>query len=89
MSEDVRTKLQAYASGQNMRKRQSTKRKTLTKKEKVQEPTVEIQPIEYATQAIEDTANVLFKPIPCPLTNTIAAAERGAIKGGSPSGGMF
>jgi len=87
MSEDVRTKLQASASGQNMRKRQSPKRKPLKKKEQVQEPTVEIQPIEYETQAIEETANVLFKPNKGPQTDFLAASEREVLYGGSAGGG--
>ena len=87
MSEDVRTKLQASASGQNMRKRQSPKRKPSKKKEQAQKPTVEIRPIEYETQAIEETANVLFKPNEGPQTNFLAAPEREVLFGGSAGGG--
>ena len=87
MSEDVRTKLRASASGQNMRKRQSPKRKPLKKKEQVQEPTVEIKSVEYETQAIEETANILFKPNPGPQTDFLAAGEREVLYGGSAGGG--
>ena len=59
----------------------------MKKKEQVQEPTVEIQPIEYETQAIEETANVLFKPNPGPQTDFLAAAEREVLYGGSAGGG--
>ena len=59
----------------------------MKKKEQAQEPTVEIQPIEYETQAIEETANVLFKPNPGPQTDFLAAAEREVLYGGSAGGG--
>jgi hypothetical protein len=87
MSEDVRTKLKASSSGQNMRKRQSPKRKVSKKKEQAPKPTVEILPIEYETQAIEETANVLFKPNVGPQTDFLAAAEREVLYGGSAGGG--
>ena len=87
MSGNVRTKLQASASGQNMRKRQSPKRKPSKKKERAQKPTVEIKSVEYETQAIEETANVLFKPNPGPQTDFLAAAEREVLYGGSAGGG--
>ena len=87
MNEDVRTKLKASSSGQNMRKRQSPKRKASKKKEQAPKPTVEILPIEYETQAIEETANVLFKPNKGPQTDFLAAAEREVLYGGSAGGG--
>jgi len=87
MSEDVRIKLQASASGQNMRKRQSPKRKKSVAKEQVPEPAVEIKPVEYETEAIEETANILFKPNPGPQTDFLAAAEREVLYGGSAGGG--
>ena len=43
MSEDVRIKLQASASGQSMRKRQSPKRKKSTRKEQVPEPAAKVE----------------------------------------------
>jgi phosphoribosyl-ATP pyrophosphohydrolase len=63
MSDSVRTKLQASANGQNMRKRQSPKRKPLKKKELAQKPQVEIkETVSEAAEfeSIEETANVLF-----------------------------
>jgi hypothetical protein len=70
-----------------MRKRQSPKRRSSKKKEQAQKPTVEIQPVEYETQAIEETANVLFKPNRGPQTDFLAAAEREVLYGGSAGGG--
>ena len=87
MSDSVRTKLKASSSGQSMRKRQSPKRRSSKKKEQAQKPTVEIQPVEYETQAIEETANVLFKPNRGPQTDFLAAAEREVLYGGSAGGG--
>ncbi len=90
MNDSVRTKLQASASGQNMRKRQSPKRKPSKKKEQVQKPQVEIQEYvsrEYDSSDIEEHANVLFKPNPGPQTDFLAAAEREVLYGGSAGGG--
>ena len=87
MSEDVRTKLQASANGQNMRKRQSPKRKSSKKKEQGPKPQVSIKPVEYETQSIEEHQNVLFKPNPGPQTDFLAAAEREVLFGGSAGGG--
>ena len=90
MSDSVRTKLKSSASGQNMRKRQSPKRKSSKKKEQAQKPTVEIQETltpEFDTLAIEQTANVLFKPNEGPQTDFLAAAEREVLFGGSAGGG--
>ena len=90
MSEDVRTKLQASASGQNMRKRQSPKRKPSKKKEQAQKPVVKIQETttpEFDTIDIEQTANILFKPNVGPQTNFLAAPEREVLFGGSAGGG--
>ena len=87
MSDSVRTKLKASASGQNMRKRQSPKRKPLKKKEQAQKPTVEVKEVEYEAEAIEEHANVLFKPNPGPQTDFLAASEREVLYGGSAGGG--
>ena len=90
MSDSVRTKLKASASGQSMRKRQSPKRKSSKKKEQAPKPTVEIQETltpEFDTLAIEQTANVLFKPNEGPQTDFLAAAEREVLFGGSAGGG--
>jgi hypothetical protein len=53
----------------------------LKKKEQAQEPAVEIKSVEYETQAIEETANILFKPNPGPQTDFLAASEREVISG--------
>ena len=70
-----------------MRKRQSPKRKPLKKKEPAPKPTVEIQDVSYETEAIEEHANVLFKPNAGPQTEFLAAAEREVLYGGSAGGG--
>ena len=87
MSEDVRIKLQASASGQSMRKRQSPKRKKSVAKEQVPEPAAKIKEVSYETQSIEEHANVLFKPNPGPQTEFLAASEREVLYGGSAGGG--
>ena len=90
MNEDVRTKLKASSSGQNMRKRQSPKRKVSKKKEQAQpKQTVsieEVASIEYDTSVAEH-ANVLFKPNDGPQTDFLAASEREVLYGGSAGGG--
>ena len=86
MSDSVRTKLQASASGQNMRKRQSPKRKPLKKKEQAQKPTI-IEDVSYETEFQEEHANVLFKPNEGPQTDFLAASEREVLYGGSAGGG--
>ena len=88
MSDSVRTKLQASASGQNMRKRQSPRRKK--SKTPVLEPSVEspqIEVTEPVESSIEEHANVLFKPNPGPQTEFLAASERECLYGGSAGGG--
>ena len=90
MSDSVRTKLEASASGQSMRKRQSPKRKNSKKTAQAQKPQVKIQEtvseVEEFT-SIEETANVLFKPNPGPQTEFLAASEREVLYGGSAGGG--
>jgi len=90
MSDSVRTKLEASASGQSMRKRQSPKRKNSKKTAQAQKSQVKIQEtvsdIEEFT-SIEETANVLFKPNPGPQTEFLAASEREVLYGGSAGGG--
>ena len=87
MSEDVRIKLQASASGQSMRKRQSPKRRKSKKQEQAQEPQSQIDEISYETSDVEEHANVLFKPNPGPQTEFLAASEREVLYGGSAGGG--
>ena len=90
MSDSVRTKLQASANGQNMRKRQSPKRKYSKKKGQARSrPKVKIEEVaatEYDT-SVEEHANILFKPNPGPQTDFLAAAEREVLYGGSAGGG--
>ena len=87
MSDSVRTKLQASASGQNMRKRQSPRRKKSKKLEQAQEQSQQIDEVSYETSSIEEHANVLFKPNPGPQTEFLAASEREVLYGGSAGGG--
>ena len=87
MSDSVRTKLQASASGQNMRKRRSAKRKPSKKQEQAQKQKPQIEEVSYETSDIEEHANVLFKPNPGPQTEFLAASEREVLYGGSAGGG--
>ena len=82
-----KNKLQASASGQNMRKRQSPKRKKSKKKEPAQKQQPQIETVSYETSSIEEHANVLFKPNPGPQTEFLAASEREVLYGGSAGGG--
>jgi hypothetical protein len=97
MSEEEKTKLEAYADGQTMRKRQSPKRKklnatasgrkrktTTTKKQTQPEPARIVEP-ELAP--IEEQHNVIFKPNAGPQTDFLAAGEREVLYGGSAGGG--
>ena len=86
MSDSVRTKLEASASGQSMRKRQSPRRKKSKPKEQAQKKTLP-QPIKIDAQPIEETRNVIFKPNEGPQTDFLAAGEREVLYGGSAGGG--
>ena len=55
--------------------------------EQEQKPQVDIQDIEYETEAVEEHANVLFKPNLGPQTDFLAASEREVLYGGSAGGG--
>lgn len=59
----------------------------MKKKEQAQKPTVEVKEVEYEAEAIEEHANVLFKPNPGPQTDFLAASEREVLYGGSAGGG--
>ena len=87
MSDSVRTRLKASASGQSMRKRQSPKRKQSKKQEQAQEPQSQIEHVTHETSSVEEHANVLFKPNPGPQTEFLAASEREVLYGGSAGGG--
>ena len=97
MSEDAKTKLEAYADGQTMRKRQSPKRKKSKTKESVQKKAaaqkkqeqpkvVEIYKLD-PIETIEEQHNVIFKPNEGPQTEFLAAGEREVLYGGSAGGG--
>ena len=94
MSDKEKTKLEAYANGQTMRKRQSPKRKkskttasgqkkTATKV-KQPSPTVILDDF---TSKVEEDHNVIFKPNHGPQTDFLASSEREVLYGGSAGGG--
>ena len=94
MSEDEKTKLEAYADGQTMRKRQSPKRKN--SKPSASEPKQTTQkktpaqpkPAPIVNEIpIEQAHNVIFKPNAGPQTDFLAASEREVLYGGSAGGG--
>ena len=86
MSNNVRTKLEAYASGQTMPKRQSKRRKSSKKKEPVQNSkSLDLPKIERLD--IEERNNIIFKPNEGPQTEFLAAGEREVLYGGSAGGG--
>ena len=97
MSDKEKTKLEAYADGQTMQKRQSPKRKKLKPKElaqkktrttkvKKEQPSPEILLAEF-TDKIEEDHNIIFKPNVGPQTDFLAASEREVLYGGSAGGG--
>jgi hypothetical protein len=97
MSEEEKTKLEAYADGQTMRKRQSPKRKklkttasgpnrkTTTRKKQTQPEPAKI--IEPELAPVEEQHNIIFKPNAGPQTDFLAAGEREVLYGGSAGGG--
>ena len=87
MKKNVRTKLEAYASGQSMQKRQSPKRKKLKSKEQEQPKQQLDKTVEYDTLKIEEHQNIIFKPNEGPQTEFLAAGEREVLYGGSAGGG--
>ena len=94
MSEDAKTKLEAYANGQTMRKRQSPKRKKSKAQDSVQQKTTtrkktqpDTEPTITYTAPVEEQHNVIFKPNAGPQTDFLAAGEREVLFGGSAGGG--
>ena len=97
MSDKEKTKLEAYADGQTMQKRQSPKRKKSKPKESVRKKSKTTrqkkeQPspaviLEKFTDKIEEEYNVIFKPNDGPQTDFLAASEREVLYGGSAGGG--
>ena len=84
MKNNVRTKLQAYADGQTMRKKRYKKQKKSSPKELVQKKS---QPIREEIERVEEEKNVVFKPNEGPQTEFLAANEREVLYGGSAGGG--
>ena len=87
MNDNVRTRLEASVSGQNMRKRQSPKRiKSKPKEQEQVQKKLQVN-TETSIEPIEERANVLFKPNDGPQTDFLAASEREVLYGGSAGGG--
>ena len=96
MNEEEKTKLEAYADGQTMRKRHSPKRKKSNAQGSVQKPKATktkkaaqpkpVAPIKELAP-VEEQHNVIFKPNAGPQTDFLAAGEREVLYGGSAGGG--
>ena len=87
MSRTVRTQLEAYASGQNMQKRRSPRRKKSNKVEQEQKPTLTSNIVEDVEKPTIEEQNVVFAPNKGPQTEFLAASEREVLYGGSAGGG--
>ena len=87
MSENDRTKLSAYASGQTMPKRRSRKPKRSKKVEQEQSKSQKAPLLETELLPLEETRNVIFQPNEGPQTEFLAASEREVLYGGSAGGG--
>ena len=87
MSKDVRTKLEAYASGQSMQKRRSPRRKKSKKVEQEQRLKVDNTFLDEVEKPIEEERNIVFQPNKGPQTEFLAASEREVLYGGSAGGG--
>ena len=101
MSEEEKTKLQAFADGQTMRKRQSPRRKNSNRNVSTSKPTASQSKVAAKAKpapakiiestdsdfVAEQEYNVVFKPNPGPQTEFLAAGEREVLYGGSAGGG--
>ena len=87
MSENERTKLSAYASGQTMPKKRSRKPKRSKKVEQAQSKKLKEPLLEEELLPIEESRNVIFQPNKGPQTEFLAASEREVLYGGSAGGG--
>jgi hypothetical protein len=87
MNDNVRTKLQAYASGQSMPKKRSTKRRNSKKVVQEQKQKPPVKEIQIEAIPVEEAHNVIFKPNEGPQTSFLAAGEREVLYGGSAGGG--
>ena len=87
MNDSVRTKLEAYASGQSMQKRRSAKRRKSKPKEQAQSKKQATPVVKRERLATEENHNVVFKPNEGPQTDFLASGEREVLYGGSAGGG--
>ena len=95
MSEEEKTKLEAYADGQTMRKRQSPKRKKSKTKGSVQKPQTTKKkaaqpkpaPSFRRITSLKNSTMLFSNQMLDPQTDFLAAGEREVLYGGSAGGG--
>ena len=87
MKSSVKTKLEASASGQTMRKKRSTRQKSSKPVELEPKKTEVTQNYQAAVEELQQTHNVVFAPNPGPQEEFLAASEREVLYGGSAGGG--
>jgi hypothetical protein len=87
MKNNVKTQLEAIASGQLMPKRRSPRRKNLKPKELEPNKQVQTQKYEATVEELKQQHNVIFSPNPGPQEQFLAASEREVLYGGSAGGG--
>ena len=87
MKSSVKTKLEASASGQAMRKKRSTRQKSSKPVELEPKKTEVTRDYQAAVEELQQTYNVVFSPNPGPQEEFLAASEREVLYGGSAGGG--
>src|SRR6056300_1065390 len=87
MKNNVKTQLEAFASGQLMPKRRSPRRKSLKPKGSEPNKQVQTQKYEATVEELKHQHNVIFSPNPGPQEQFLAASEREVLYGGSAGGG--
>lgn len=87
MKSSVKTKLEASASGQTMRKKRSTRQKSSKPVELEPKKTEVTQNYQAVVEELQQTYNVVFSPNPGPQEEFLAASEREVLYGGSAGGG--
>ena len=87
MKSSVKTKLEASASGQVMRKKRSTRQKSSKPVELEPKKTEVTKEYRAVVEELQQTYNVVFSPNPGPQEEFLAASEREVLYGGSAGGG--
>ena len=87
MNDNVKTKLKAYANGQTMRKRLSTKRKKSKPKTRSKNSKPPVKEIQIEAIPVEEAHNVIFKPNKGVKHRFETVGEREVLYGGSAGGG--